>query len=481
MAQEGRSARAAYWSVIEALGRSGIQFVISVILARLLSPEEFGTVAMLLIFTTIAAVFAEGGFGAALVQRQEISDQDTSSVFAFNVLAGLITASTLCLAAAPIARFFGVPILESLMWLLSLDVVFSALGATHAALLMRDLDFRTQARVTVMAVIGSGSVGIAMAWAGHGVWSLAVQIVLGSAISTMLLWIYRPWRPGRGANLASLKSLFSFGSYLLLTGLINTLYSKLTSILIAKYHSAAELGHYSRADRTQQLPTDILSSAMNRVVFPIFSAAKQDRAALREGVRSAVILLMMVNLPMMLGMAAVAEPLVLVLFGEAWAPTAPLLRILCLAGIFWPLHVVNLSVLKAVGRSDIYFWLDVLKKILGVSAILYASTIGVEAMAWSQAILGVVSYLINAIFTGRFADYSALRQIRDILPYAGAGLAMVATIRALGEVWQPGPMIGLTAAIFAGAIIYGLICVTFKPAAYRILAQHTRAITKRQP
>ncbi|MBL8492564.1 MAG: lipopolysaccharide biosynthesis protein, partial [Rhodocyclaceae bacterium] len=407
---KAKSTAAVYWSAIEAIGKNGIQFLIAIVLARLLSPADFGVLAMLTFFTGIAMVFVDSGFGAAVIQKgQNVSPEETNAVFFFNVLAAAVMAIALCLGARSIAEFFALPILEFLTYFMAGNVVVTALGALHANLLARDLDFKTQARISMIATFLSGLVGIALAIMECGVWSLAGQMFASTVITTALLWYWRAWRPSERPRFSSLRGLFSFGSYLFLSGLLNAFYGRFTSLLIGKAFSPADLGYFVRADHTQQLPTSIISNVLNRVAFPIFAAAKNDKELLVRGVRKAIVALMTINVPMMMGLAAVAEPLVLVLFGEKWLPSVTLLRILCIAGIFWPLHVINLSVLKAQGHSNLFFWLDVVKKAIGISLTLLAATMSLEMVAWAQVLIGFVSFLLNALFTGRDLGYSSMR------------------------------------------------------------------------
>lgn len=473
---KAKSNAAVYWSAIEAIGKNGIQFLIAIVLARLLAPADFGILAMLTFFTGIAMVFVDSGFGAAVIQKgKAVTAEEANAVFFFNVLSAGVMAVALCLGAPAIAVFFALPILEQLTYFMAGNVVLSALGALPANLMMRDLDFKTLARTSLAATLLSGVLGIALAAYGFGVWSLAAQMLASTLITTILLWRWRGWRPGGGTRLAALRSLFPYGSYLFLSGLLNAFYGRFTSLLIGKAYSPADLGYFVRADHTQQLPTSIISNVLNRVAFPIFAAANQDKDLLLRGTRKAIVALMTVNVPMMLGLAAVAEPLVLVLFGDKWLPSVPLLRILCLAGVFWPLHVINLSVLKAQGHSNLFFWLEVIKKAIGITLTVFAATVSLEMVAWAQVLIGFLSFLLNATFTGRDLGYSCLRQTADFLPYAALGCVMYAAVWALERMMVSLPIVELAAMTMTGVAVYWAGCAAFRLAGYQVFLEEFRS------
>jgi O-antigen/teichoic acid export membrane protein len=407
-------------------------------------------------------VFADSGFSSALIQKKNLTDEDTSSVFYFNLLAGFIMGLFLCAIAPWIAHFYQMPILKLLTCAMALNLFLGSFGAVHWALLSRDLDFRTQMRISVVAGVLSGGLAISLAALGWGVWSLVIQTLVSTLISTIGVWWCRPWRPRLIFCFASLRSLMRFGSYLLFSGLLDTGYNRLYTLIIGKLYSARELGFYSRADNTQQLPTSIISTIVGRVAFPIFSAAAGDKNLLQRGMRRAVESLMLINLPSMLGLLAVSRPLVLTLLGQKWLPCVPYLQVLCLAGILWPLHVINLNLLTAIGRTDLFFRLEIIKKVMGFSVLLISAKISILAMAWSQVLMGVISYFLNAYYTGVHLGYPATRQLRDIFPLILAAGLMFACIWPLTLInLLPAPVL-LTTQVVAGGVIYLGCCAFFK-------------------
>ena len=483
---------ATLWSGADIFMRQGLQFFVSIMLARLLSPEEFGLLAMLSLFTGIAGLFIDSGFSSALVQRQHITREDESTVFFFNMGAGLFVALGLCLAAPWIDRFFDqpilqnktfvtdlnfytvpwlasffeLPVLQSLTYVMAFNLFVGSFGSIQGVLLTKALDFKTMMKIGVVASLLSGALAVVLAWKGFGVWSLALQSLASTLITVVLFWIRHPWRPQWVFSFASLRSLFRFGGFLLLSGLLDTLYTRLYSVIIGKLFSVRELGFYTRADTTQQLPVNVLMNILHRVAFPVFSAAAADKAQLARGMRKMLKMIMLINIPVMLGLMVVAEPLVITLIGEKWLPSVPILQVLCLGGVIWPLHVINLNVLMAQGYSNLFFRIEVVKKTIGVVAIVLASFYGILAMAWSQLLVSVLCFLINAHYTGVFLDYSAWKQTRDLLPYLAVSVLMALAVWPIHIYSTLTPATELGLMIGSGALFYLLACRLFSLEAF---------------
>lgn len=462
-----KSVTAVAWSGAEVFLRQGLQLLVAIILARLLGPEEFGTIALLYLFTGLSLAFIDSGFSAALIQRQDISRTDESTVFWFNLGMGAVTATSLILAAPWIAGFFAVPVLVPLTAVLAASLFINALGAIHQTLLSKRLDFRTPMQVGVAATVVSGITAILLARAGYGVWALAAQALVASMVTTGLYWMLSPWRPGRVFSMASARRLFGFGGYLMAAGLMDVAYSRLYSLLIGKVHGVRDLGLYNRAETTKQIPVEGLSGVLARVAFPVFSEAAGDPDKLRRGVRHALRGAMLINVPMMLGLMVTAEQTLRVVFGEQWVEAAPLLSILCLAGLFWPLHVLNLSVLKAQGHARLFFRLEIVKKTVGVVFLLAGLTQGLAGVAWSQVAFGLVAFLINARYTGRYLGYGPWRQFLDFLPILGVSSGMAAIVF-LSAPWIPlSPLPSLFLQVALGIAFYVLLLVGLRLRAFK--------------
>ncbi len=462
---KSRAISATLWSSADILLRQGLQFAVSIALARLLSPEEFGTIALLYLFIGIASAFVDSGFSAALIQRQDVTHTDESTVFWFNLAMGALVALALWAAAPAIAGFYALPILVPLTAVMALNIFLSALGSIHGTLLTKRLDFRTQMKVGAITAVISGAVAVYMASRGYGVWALAAQTVVATGVTTALLWLFNRWRPALVFSVPSARSLFRFGGYMLASALLATAFSRMYTLLIGKFYGVRELGFYNRADGTQQLPVGVLTGILGRVAFPIFSAAADDKAQLRRGLQLALRAIMLLNVPMMLGLAAVAEPLVLALFGAKWLPAVPIMQVLCVGGVLWPLHVINLNVLMAQGYSDLFFRLEVIKQLLGVGLLAVGTYYGVMGVAWSQVVFGILAFAINAHYTKRHLNYSILAQARDFLPTIAISLPMALTVHWVGTQVRVAPAVKLISLTALGALIFLMLAWGFRLAA----------------
>lgn len=461
-----RSVVAMLWSGADLFMRYGVQLFVAVILARLLSPEEFGTIALLYLFTGIAGVFIDGGFSSALVQKQHTTRTDESSVFWANLGISVVAAGLLWGSAPLIAGFFGFPILVPLTGMLAASLVMNALGSIHLVLFSKRLNFKTPMFVSSAAAVSSGGLAIWMASEGFGVWALAWQAVCSSMVSTVLLWCLSPWRPTLEFSVKSLQSLFRFGSFLMLSGLLDITYNRIYSILIGKFHGVKELAYYNRADNTKQIPVDVLAAALSKVAFPVFSTVSHDTEKLRRGVRTVVKVIMFVNLPVMFGLMATAENVIRLLFGEQWLPCAPILQVLCIAGMFWPLHVINLSVLKAQGHSNLFFRLEVIKKLIGAAALLAGAYFGVMGIAWSQVFMGVIAFVINAYYTGRYLDYGAVLQTSDVVGTVVASAVMALVVTGVAKITMFSSLPEFFWQVGAGVIVYAFMATFFRLKSY---------------
>jgi teichuronic acid exporter len=457
---------ATLWSGADIFLRQGLQFIIAVILARILSPEEFGTIALLYLFVGLAGVFVDSGFSAALIQSQDVTHIDESTVFWFNLSMGALMAVILLMLAPWIAAFYKLPVLIPLTGVLALNLFISALGSIHGTLLTKRLDFKTPMKISAIAATISGGLGIVLAWEGYGVWALAVQTLSATLLTTALLWIFNKWRPAFEFSLVSARRFFRFGGYLLMSAILDVAYNRIYTLLIGKFFGVRELGFYNRADGIKQLPVGALTGILSRVALPIFSAAADDKERLRRGVRYALRGMMLINAPMMLGVMATAEPLVHILFGPKWLPAVPILQVLCLGSIMWPLHVINLNVLTAQGHSHLFFRLEVIKKLLGTVLLIGGTAYGVMGIAWSQVIFGFLAFVINAHYTRIHIAYGAWQQVMDFLPSLLLSAVMAAMVYWLGENLALPIVAIFLMQIAAGVIIFLLGCHVLQFSAY---------------
>jgi O-antigen/teichoic acid export membrane protein len=461
--------RALKWTSLEVFLRQGLQLLVAIILARLLGPDDFGTIATIYIFTSIATAFMDGGLSTSLIQNQKITIVDESTVFWFNLGIGGLMSLVLWFIARPISEFYVLPILLPLTKVLAFNVFLSSVGAIHNTILIKQLRSQVLMTVGIFSTMASGVIAIVMAWEGFGVWALAAQTISATTISAIMLWSLSKWRPYFVFSLKSAKKLLGFGSYMLAATLLDNLYGRLCLLMIGKLYGVRELGLYNRAESTSGLTSQFLSPIISRIALSTFSIAAYDKVQLRNQMQYAIRGSMLLNIPAMLGMAAIAEPLIYVLFGEKWIGATLVTQVLCFAGLLSPLHQLNLNVLMAQGHSKLFFWLDVVKKIIGITLLLIGSKFGVMGVAWSLLISGFIAYLINTFYTKKFIDYGAFSQIRDFLPVLIISLIMSLIVYCINiklNIYIP---IKLILLIVIGALIFSTLALVFKIVSVRDL------------
>lgn len=408
-----RAAHAAWWSTLEIAARYGAQIIVTIVLARLLTPSDFGLIAMLLVFINLGTLLADAGFGSALIQRPTITSDDETTVFWFGALAGVAAALLLWFSAGAIAAFYRQPSLidltRALVWVLPLGV----LGAVPDALLTKRLEFKARARAQVIASFLSGTLAIGMAWRGFGVWSLVAQALAAGGVRSLMLWMFSRWRPRGRFSRESFRNLFGFGSFMLLSGLLNTVSVRIQALMIGRLFDAGTLGYYTLAQSASGTPTNLIGAVLGRVGLPVFSELAHDKARLREALNRTLNVSLFLFVPCMLGIAVAAGPLIDLVYGARWAPATTMLSLLALAGTLWPFHVLNLAALNAQGRSDRFFYLEVLKNVIIVVATLIAAPFGAVAVAGAMLAAGLCSAFINTWYSHKMLGYGMLAQLRD--------------------------------------------------------------------
>ena len=449
-----RSGRATIWSAGEVFLRQGLGLGISMALARLLAPEEFGTIALLYLFTGVAGVFVDSGFSSALIQRKNVTATDESTVFWINLLLGALVGGSLALAAPLIAKFYEVPILVPLTYILALNIFLSAFISIHVAILTRALEFKTQMKVTTFATFSAGVVGVGLAWHGFGVWALAAQTLTSTILTAGAYWLIHRWRPNFEFSTRSAKSMFGFGGFLLASSILDVAYRQLYSVILGKWYSLQDVAFFGRALGTRQIPITGLSTIVGRVSFPAFSSVSSDPVRLQRGVSLGIRLMMLINFPMMVGLGVLAEPVVHVLFGEQWLTAAPILQVLCIGGILWPMHVINIKALLAQGESRLVFYLEIWKKVLGVTLIVFGAYFGVMGIAWSTVAMSVLSFVLNTYYTSQKLRYGAVRQIRDVMPLALPTIAMGLVISQVDRLLALNSLLTLVVLVPAGMAVF---------------------------
>jgi teichuronic acid exporter len=454
------------WSFLETVAQRGVQFVIGIVLARLLFPEQFGLIGMLTLFIAVAQTFLDSGFGAALIQKREATQTDICSIFYFNILVGLAAAGLLCFVAPWIAAFYRQPILTSLMRALSLTIVINSFGLIQDTILTKQINFKIHTKVSLIAGTLSGIAGITLAILGFGVWSLVIQQIANAFFRAVCLWSFSPWRPALVFSFPALRAMFGFGSRLLVSGLLNQIFDNIYLLVIGKLFSAADLGFFTRAKNMNDLPSQTLSGTVGRVAFPVFSEIQDDSARMKRGVKKALTILVLVNFPVMVGLAVTARPLVLVLLTDKWAPAVPYLQLLCVAGALFPLHLINLNVLQALGRSDLFLRLEIIKKVMIVVNIAITWRWGISAMIYGMIVYSIIAYYLNSYYSGVLIGYSTKEQVVDLLPYVVITALMGGAVYATGLPQYPSQWSLLVAQMIMGLLSYVGLCRVFRLKAF---------------
>jgi len=450
------------WTTLDTFGRQGIHFVISVILARILAPEDFGIIAIMMVFIALADTFVDSGLSAALTQKQDATARDESTMFHLNVTAAIFLYGVVWLSAPHIAHFYSLPALTVLLRIFALDIVIRSFGLIQTTLFRKRLDFRPIFLSALIALPISGGLGIFLAYRGSGVWSLVVQQLFSSVIGVGCVWLMSRWRPERVFSMQSLRALTGYGSRQLAVGLLDTFFQNIYQLVIGKLFAPAALGFYTRAVSSQKLVSDNLTQIVNRVAFPLLCAAQDDTGRLHRAASGLLSVMAMAVFPCMAGMMVVAEPLVETLLTAKWLPCVPYLQLLCVVGILTPLHVINVNLMRAQAKMDTFLKLEILKKGLIAVAILLTYRWGIVAMIWGQIGVTIINYFLNAHFGGRPIGYPWLRQLKDVAPYGGVTLLMACAAAAAGLIPADSSLVRLLMQTSVGAVVYIACCHFFR-------------------
>lgn len=413
---KGRTFHGILWSSVERFSVQGVQFVIMIVMARLLTPQDYGLIGMLAIFLALSQSLIDSGFSQALIRKQDRTETDNSTVFYFNVVVSALLYAILFAAAPLVADFYETPELCAVMRVVCLGIVFNSLAVVQRALLTVNIDFKTQAKASVTAACLSGAVGITFAYWGFGVWALVWQQLLNLGINTALLWILSRWRPQWVFSWKSFHELFAFGSKLLASGLLDTTYNNIYPIVIGKLFSASDLGHYTRAQHFSQFPSSNITGVIQRVTYPVLCEIQDDDMRLASVYRKFLKLSAFVVFPLMTGLSAVAKPFITVVIGEQWSFCAQLLQIICFSMMWYPIHSINLNLLQVKGRSDLFLRLEVIKKVFGILVLCVTVPMGLVAICWGGILSSIVALVINTYYTGKLIRVGFLMQMKDLLP-----------------------------------------------------------------
>ena len=413
---KGKTIHGVIWSLIDNVSSSGVIFFVGIILARLLTPEEYGVMAMVSIFIAISNSIIDSGFSSALIRKVKVKPIEYNTVFYFNLLISLLLYICLFFISPFIALFFREPLFCEVMRVIGLILIINALSIIPYTIFVREINFKTQTIISLIASVGSGVIGVWMAFSGQGVWSLVGQQLGRQCLNTLFLWFFCHWKPTVSFSMTAFKEMFGFGSKLLLSGLLDTIYKDIYYIVIGRCFSSSILGQYTRAKQFSMVFSTNLTTVVQRVSFPVLSSIQDDSIRLREAYRKVIKSTMLVSFACMLGLAAIAKPLLILLISDKWLPAVYFLQIVCFSNMLYPLHAINLNILKVKGRSDVFLKLEVIKKVLAIFPILVGVYLGIEMMLWGSVIISVISYFLNAYYSASLINYSVYEQLKDIFP-----------------------------------------------------------------
>ena len=474
-----KTVKGTLWSAADAFLAQGVSFVVGIVLARLLSPEEYGLIGIVTIFTTVLLGVVDSGFSNAIIRKQNTSNEDYNTLFIFNLVVSVVLFGLLFAAAPWIASFFERPQLVVLVRVMGLILILQALSIVQNTILTKRIDFKTKTEASVISAVSSGIIGIAMAFAGFGVWSLVAQQLSRQLFYSVCLWIFNKWWPRMKFNFESLKYMWGFGWKLLVSGLLNNIWNEIYQVVVGKFYSPATLGQYTRSRQYATLFSSNITTVVQRVTYPVLSEVQDDTKRMVNGYRKIIKTTMFVTAVLMFSMGGVAEPLIYCLIGPQWHQAATFLPLICISLSLYPLHAINLNMLQVQGRSDIFLYLEIIKKILALGPICLGIFVGIYWMLVGSILTGIISFFLNSYYTGRKLGYSSWMQIKDIAPSYG-----VATTIAL-SVWffkylPLSNWVILPLQIIVAVVVFFIVCKIFKIAEYEEIKQLLKALIRRK-
>lgn len=420
------------WNAIDNFAGLGIQFLIGIVLARLLSPSEYGIIGLITVFLAVSEAFVTAGFGSALIRKQDRTEVDNSTVFYFSVVASFVFYFLLYVAAPLIADFYHLEILTPITRVLGLTLIAGAFCIVPNALFSSRIDFKTTAKISIITALSGGGTGIIFAYCGFGVWALVYQMLVSQLVRSILLFAYCKWWPKEHFSRNSFKTLFSFGSKLMFSGLLNALYNNLYSIVIGKLFAPSTLGLYTRASAFANLPSSNMTNVLQRVTYPVLSTIQDENERLADIYRRLLKMSAYVIFPLMMLLFGISEPLILWILTDKWEGCIILLQLLCFSMMWYPIHAINLNLLQVKGRSDLFLKLEIIKKIIGTLIVVVSAFWGIIGLCVGGIVSSLISLVINTYYTGKMINAGLVKQMLDVFPIfivslMGGCLAFIAT------------------------------------------------------
>lgn len=441
------------WNALQKLSSSGIAFLLTLVMARLLSPSDYGMIGLLTVFIAVASIFVDCGFSMALVRKKVCSQEDRCTVFFWNIFISVVAYIILFFIAPCVASFYDMPLLCPLLRVVSLKIVIGSFTSIQSVNFTIALDFKTTTRITIINSLASGFFGIAAAVVGMGVWALVIQQISGAIISCFQYWHASPWRPSWVFSKQSFRYLFGFGSNMLMSQLLETVYTNIYPIVIGKVFDADSLGHYSRAHTFASFPAHNITHVLSQVTFPVLAKIQDEDDRLRTVYRKILRVSSFVVFPLLLGLSALAQPLIIIIIGEKWLFCAQLLQVVCFSMMWYPVHAINLNLLKVKGRSDLFFKLEVIKKFLGVVILIVSIPFGVMGMCYFGILSSLISLGINTYYTGKLINLGFYKQMLDLLPILITSVLMFVVI-IVSVYYVPNVYVKLLTGVVVGTFFY---------------------------
>lgn len=475
---KNKTVRGIGWSFVDNISNQGITFLIGIVLARLLSPEEYGLIGIVTIFISVCNSIVDSGFSNALIRKNNVNDHDYNTIFFTNIAFSVVLFVIIFLLADAIAIFFNQPLLLPLIRAMSIIIIINAFAIVQRVIFVKEIDFKTQTKISFISSVLGGVVGICMAIYDMGVWSLVGQQITRQSLNTILLWVYSKWTPKLLFSKNSFKELFGFGWKLLVSGLIDTIWREMYQVIIGKCYTPATLGQYTRAQQFSGIFSSNITSVIQRVSYPVLASIQNDAGRLKQAYRRVIKITMLITFVLMLGMVAVSRPMVYVLIGSKWEIAAKFLPIICLQMMLYPLHAINLNMLQVQGRSDLFLRLEIIKKTVSIIPILLGVFVNIYWMLWSSVFTGIFSYYLNSFYSGKLLDYTFSQQVKDIIPSFIIAVIMCLAVYPITFL-SISPVLQLVLQIIFGIVIIITLCEIIKLPEYLELKGIVMPIVKK--
>lgn len=469
------------WSALQRFGTMGISFVSNIVLARLLTPDDYGCIGMLAIFITVSNTFVDGGFGSALIQKKDVTQKDYSTIFWWNLFLSVVLYGVLFISAPAVSRFYNIPLLESVLQVQGIVLIINALNIVQTNHLRKSINFKRLATIHIVSHIIGAVLAIVLAYMGWGVWALVAQQIVASSITSVMLWVMNRWMPSLCFSVESFKQLFSFGGFVLASNLINTFCNNVQGLLIGKFFNPATLGYYTQARKLEEIASHSLSGITDQVSYPVLSKLQSNKYAMISAIRKLLLSLAFITFPLMLILVLVAEPLILFIYGEKWLSCVPYFQILCVAGMAGSLYSVNMRSIEAIGKSKEMFLVTVIKRFVGLSAIV----IGLMLYDIKGVMIGIVfnywfSYFVNITMVSKYVGYKWKQQLKDLLPIVLVSLfAMLLSLFIVKVIGVNLIYFNTLIKLFIFVVVYMIISYIFRLEAYKTVLNIVINIIKR--